>query len=190
MKISNFKFQIILITLLLVFGIVNTAHAEEAGSPSAQATESSKTNYQLAYPGLLPDHPLYFLKAGRDRIMSFFISKPLKKAEFNLLQADKRVESAQMLIKKGDSKIELSKNTFSKAENYFENAIDNTSAAKSQGINTSGFAQKLYDSNQRHQQILKDMTKKQNGKNKNKFALEHERLKQFGKKVKELNQKQ
>src|SRR3989344_2047169 len=116
MKISNFKFQIILAVLLLIFGMVDVARAEETGTPSVQATESSKIDYQLAYPGLLPDHPLYFLKAGRDQIISFFNSKPLKKAKFNLLQANKRVQAIFMLSRKGERKMNLVQLSFSKAE--------------------------------------------------------------------------
>src|SRR5438309_421306 len=48
-------------------------------------------SYQLPYPGMLPDNPLYFLKVIRDGVWSFLLSNPLKKADFDLLQADKRV---------------------------------------------------------------------------------------------------
>ncbi|HVF69165.1 MAG TPA: DUF5667 domain-containing protein [Xanthomonadales bacterium] len=190
LKIKNIlKFCFVFLLFNLYFLILGSK-APIFANETTQVAESSGVNYQLSYPGLLPDHPLYFLKAGRDRIMSFFISKPLKKAEFNLIQADKRVEASFLLSKKGGDKIDLAQSTFSKAENYFEDAIDNTAAAKAQGMNTIELSQKLHDSNQKHQQILKDMTEKLSEANKEKFATEHGRLKQFEKKVKELNQKQ
>src|SRR3989344_5431146 len=54
--------------------------------------------YNLPYPGLLPDSPFYSLKSLRDKIVSFLISSPLKKAEFNLLQADKRLNAGLYLF--------------------------------------------------------------------------------------------
>lgn len=171
--------------ILVVFSAINVSAQDVTPQVVSKAVD-----YQLSYPGLLPDHPLYFLKTGRDRIMSFFISKPLEKAEFNLLQADKRVQASLMLSRKSESKVDLAQSTFSKGANYFEDAIDNTMAAKSQGINTSDFSQKLGNSNKKHQQILQDITSAQNGKHKKKFAAEHDRLKQFEKRVKDLNHKQ
>ena len=47
MKISNFKFQIILVTLLM-FGFAGRVSADEIiASSSSQATESAKINYEL-----------------------------------------------------------------------------------------------------------------------------------------------
>ena len=54
-------------------------------------------DYQLPYPGMLPDNPLYFLKVFRDNLTSFFINKPLDKAHFDLLQSDKDVEASYLL---------------------------------------------------------------------------------------------
>ncbi|HUQ84756.1 MAG TPA: DUF5667 domain-containing protein [Candidatus Limnocylindrales bacterium] len=173
-------FLVSLVILMVLFS-TTTVSAQE-GEP-----DSTKSTYTLSYPGLLPDHPLYFLKAGRDRMMSIFISKPLEKAEFNLLQADKRVEASFMLSEKKENKLDLSQSTFSKAENYFEAAINQTMAAKTQGINTSEVSKKLKDANKKHQQILKDITNKLKGKDKNKFAVEHGRLRDFEKRVKEVN---
>lgn len=181
------KFLFIFLFFNLYF-LISSSGSNVFANENIQSTDSGKINYQLSYPGLLPDHPLYFLKAGRDQIMSFFISKPLKKAGFNLLQADKRVEAAFLLSKNG--KINLAQSTFSKAENYFESALSNTKDAKDQGMDTTELSHKLRDSNKKHQQILKDITQKLNKENKDKFATEHERLKKFEEKVKELNHKQ
>lgn len=182
MKNLNIKLLIIFVFFLLLTlsGQVNAQEAEQS---------STKSTYTLSYPGLLPDHPLYFIKAGRDRIMSFLISNPMEKAEFSLLQADKRVEASFMLSEKKEKNLDLSQSTFSKAENYFEAAINQTMAAKTQGINTSEISKKLKDANQKHQEILKDITSKLNGKDKKKFAVEHGRLGEFEKRVKDLNRK-
>ncbi len=181
LNIKN-SFQIILAIVLLVFGFVGSVSAQE-DLPSA--TESSKVDYQLSYPGLLPDHPLYFLKAARERVEAFFTSKPLNKAEFNLLQADKRVQASQMLAVKG--KFELSQSTFSKAENYFEEAINNTLQAKTQGIHIDEVAKKLKDANIKHKEVLGNIVDALDKKNKKQFVTEAKRLTDFEKKVRELN---
>ncbi len=184
-------FSMLVIPLVLVILLVqfSTAIVSAQDLNPTEAEPPKTVDYQLSYPGLLPDHPLYFLKTGRDRIMSFFISKPMERAEFNLLQADKRVEASLMLFKEKESKIDLAQSTFSKGANYFDESINNTSAAKSQGINISDFSNKLADSNKKHKQILQDMISAQNGRYKKKFAAEHDRLNDFEKRVKELNPK-
>ncbi len=58
---------------------------------------NNEVEYTLAYPGLLPDHPLYPLKVIRDKIYDFFLSDLVKKSEFKLLMADKRLFMAIML---------------------------------------------------------------------------------------------
>src|SRR5438552_3561844 len=94
------NFLIFFLILTSCFLLLNPAFAR-ADEMSSSSAEVARVDYQLAYPGLLPDHPLYFLKAARDKVYAFFISSPVKKAEFDLLQADKRVESSYLLIQKG-----------------------------------------------------------------------------------------
>ena len=173
---------------ILVFIILNVRviKAQEATWDSAQTADTSKSSYTLAYPGLLPDHPLYFLKAGKERMMAFFISHPLKKAEFNLLQADKRIHASLMLSQKGEEKLDLAQSTFSKGENYFEDALTYTIEAERQGINITEFTKKLMDANSKHRQVFDDMTKKLEEKNKRKFANEAKRLAEFEKRAEEL----
>ena len=74
-------------------------------------------NYDLAFPGILPDHPLYKLKVLRDKITAASIFNSLKKIDFYVLQADKGILATAMLIDK--NKIDLAKATALKAENNF-----------------------------------------------------------------------
>lgn len=180
------KILFFLLTLVLSTLITTTANAQETGTDPVQELEPV-VSYDLAYPGLLPDHPLYFLKAARDRIQSFFISDPVKKAQFDLLQADKRVMASYFLIQKGQDKVDLAQSTFSKAANYFEEAIGKTNAAKTQGVNIDELAGKLLTANKKHQEILGNIQKQLSKTDKNKFAAEAERLKDFQKKVNNLN---
>lgn len=191
MKISIYKLKIIFAIFLLVFGIVGRVGAQELESNLPQASESSKVDsnkkidYTLSYPGILPDNPIYFLKAARDRIVAFFISNPSKKADFNLLQADKRVLASLFLVQKG--KNDLAKNTFSKAENYFEDAFDRTSDARSQGMSTLELANKLVMANRKHQEVFSDIQKTFSSKDKQKWEKERVRLKELEKKVGSLS---
>ncbi|MBI3576483.1 hypothetical protein HY086_00365, partial [Candidatus Gottesmanbacteria bacterium] len=63
----------------------------------------AKVEYLLPYPGILPDNPLYFLKAARDKIIEFLIADPVRKAEFYILQSDKRLGMTSMLLEKGNT---------------------------------------------------------------------------------------
>ena len=189
------KFRNIFLLLFFCFAFVvstTSVLAQEIGILNSPATESAKVDagtigvdYQLSYPGLLPDHPLYFLKTARERVMSFFISNPLKKAEFDLLQADKRVRSSEMLVAKG--KINLAQSTFSKGENYFGESLNDIKQAKSQGMRINEFAQKLKYANLKHKETLSDIIDSLSRKEKNLFTTEANRLDNFSQNVKDLN---
>ena len=182
-KIQNlFSFFLILTSFFL---LLNPVYAQEVGSPSAEIITTAKSDYQLAYPGLLPDHQLYFLKAARDKIISIFISNPVKKAEFDLLQTDKRIAASLFLVQK--NKVDLSQSTFSKGENYFEDGLNRAYDAKSQGVNVSELAKKFVIANSKHQEVLQSINIKINDNNKKKFVEEHARLIELGKKAKELS---
>lgn len=98
--------------------------AQEIGtSPSAQSLPSPMPSieYILPYPGILPDHPLYPLKAFRDKLLSILITEPVKRIEFNLLMSDKRLNMAIFLSEKG--KESLAESTASKAESYLLSSV-------------------------------------------------------------------
>lgn len=141
-------------------------------------------SYELPYPGLLPDSPLYFLRVTRDRVVGFLISDPLKKTEYNLLQADKRLNAGIYLFNKG--KVELAVSTISKAENYFEKAIESMKIAKMQGIDIKEIGSKLLESSRKHQEVLIDLEKKANKTFKSNFSVLQKRTIDFETKVESL----
>ncbi|CAN5202774.1 hypothetical protein BH11PAT1_BH11PAT1_4970 [soil metagenome] len=138
---------------------VSLVDSEQAIQASPAATTTSIPEYFLPYPGLLPDSPLYFLKVARDRVVGFLIHDPLKKAEFNLLQADKRVQAGLNLVQKNKTKEQLAYTTVLKGENYFEDAIVKVREAKSQGIVTNDLSTKLMQANKKHIEIIQEMKK-------------------------------
>ena len=105
--------------------------ATNAGDQTVGITETTKVDYELPYPGMLPDNPLYFLKQIRDWILDKLIVDPVKKAEFYILQADKRV--AMGMILNAGGKAPLGEEVISKAEKYMNNAAQALLALKAQG---------------------------------------------------------
>jgi len=150
---------------------------------SADAKATKSVEYTLPYPGLLPDNPLYFLKAARDRIVGLLISDPLKKAEFNLLAADKRLNSGIFLFKKGKEKHALAFSTISKGENYFEEAIAKVREAKKQRLDTNDILRRLSDSSYKHQEAIRSFEKISSKDFKEGFVSLQKRTEDFKKQV-------
>lgn len=142
--------------------------------------------YQLPHPGLLPDNRFYFLKTLRDRIVWFITSDSLKKAQFDLLSADKRLNAALHLVKKGNNNYQLVQSTISKGENYFEEAIEKTIEAKKQGVNISDMVRQLSSSSQKHQQVLKEIAEKAPQNMKESFNSLQKRMTDLEKRVNKL----
>lgn len=90
-------------------------------SESSDQAERQEIDYVLAYPGKInPDSPLWYLKAARDKIWSIFTIKESKKADLNLLFADKRLVSSTILFQ--ENKPDLGLTTLLKAEKYLESS--------------------------------------------------------------------
>ncbi|OGH15953.1 MAG: hypothetical protein A3C30_03895 [Candidatus Levybacteria bacterium RIFCSPHIGHO2_02_FULL_40_18] len=120
-----------------------------------EATQSSQPEideYPLPYPGILPDNPLHFLKALRDRIILMLMSDPVKEAEFNLLTSDKRIYAAQLLADKGKGQLSIS--TLSKSNNYFHNAVSSAGEAKKMGKDIDTVLHNMKKSIVKHQLVL------------------------------------
>lgn len=97
----------LLITLVLFFSLTVPARAAD---------------YYLPYPGLLPDHPLYWVKMVRDRVQLLLTVDKSVKAEKLLNYADKRLGAAWALI--DGNKKTLGVTTLSKAEKYLDQALE------------------------------------------------------------------
>lgn len=80
-------------------------YTQSAGAQDDQLTPQptpTPIRYDLAFPGILPDHPLYKLKVLRDKISLRFIDSSQQKVTFYLLQADKGILATAMLVDKGN----------------------------------------------------------------------------------------
>jgi hypothetical protein len=82
---------------------------------------SKGVNYELPYPGMLPDNPLYIFKVIRDGIVKLLINDELTKARFSLKNAEKRIYAGKMLVEKGKDKLAVE--IIAKGNNYLDDAL-------------------------------------------------------------------
>lgn len=171
----------ILVFFVAVSITLATAYAQVASSSS----QTQQVDYQLPYPGLLPDNPLYFLKAFRDNLTAFFLSKPMDKAQFDLLQSDKDVQASYLLVTQQAGKTDMAHTMFSQGQDYFAQAIDQAKSAKKQGYSISDLSKKLDLSNKKHEQVLQVITQQQDS---SEFTSEKSRIETFTGEIKSLHQ--
>lgn len=127
-------------------------------SKGVATNNDKKIIYELPYPGMLPDNPLYFLKNTRDRILELTTRENLKKAHLYLLFSDKKTAMALNLVQKG--KEQLAVKTLSMAEEDFLKLKEMITTAKKQGVSADiGFKSQIKLSNQKHKEIIESMLK-------------------------------
>ncbi|HUD09203.1 MAG TPA: DUF5667 domain-containing protein [Patescibacteria group bacterium] len=180
------KKSLLFFSLLFVF-----LFATSGGKVFAQEISTSpavlKVQYDLPYSGILPDNSLYFLKALRDNVLNLLITDPLKKANYDLLMADKRLSAASALLDKG--KVDLAITTLSKSGNYFSLAIQQASSAQKQGENTDEILSTLLIASLKHQQIIVQMEEKTNGAARQVLQVSQKRAEDLQKSVELLKAK-
>ena len=148
------------IFLLLFTGISSAQQISPTLTPTPSAVK-----YDLPYPGMLPDHPLYKLKVLRDKVVLLFIQDPIKKAEYHLLLADKRIHMAKLLIDKGD--IELAKETALKGENEITNLVNLLKDKREKP--TNDLFNRVEKASIKHQKVLDGIAKKVGEKDRDTF---------------------
>lgn len=148
--------------MIFFFLFASSTFAQVSPTPSLTP---APVKYDLAFPGMLPDHPLYKLKVLRDKVTLFLTRDPMKKAQYHLLLADKRIHMAAMLVDKG--KIELAKETALKGENeytllvfLFKDVVRKPD---------KNFYGRLEKASLKHQEILKQIVSKVDTKDKKDF---------------------
>lgn len=158
------KTRAILFILALFLFVISFPSLSFAVATTSPVIEK-KPEYLLPFPGILPDHPLYFLKQVRDGILDRLIVDPLRKAEFHVLQADKRLNTGGVLVEQG--KGSLAETTISKGEKYMERAARGLSAFKSTGRPVpASIIDKLTRSMEKHVEVLTGLIAKTSGNEK------------------------
>lgn len=151
--IVSMKRAFILLTILILFLInVTAVNAEEDQKKLVQPIK-----YDLAYPGTLPDNPLYKVKLVRDKLTAALISNPRKKVDFYLLQTDKGILATAMLVDKGE--IDLAQETAFKAEHNYTLLTYELKKIKRKDVESS-YLQKLKTAALKHQEVLAYIIKK------------------------------
>lgn len=120
--------------------------------------QDEKVVYNLPYPGILSDNPIYLIKVVRDRIIEFLTRDPLKKSQLYLLNSDKRAAMALALAHKGKTRQAI--DAASKAEKYFLKIIYILKDAKRQGNSPpSSFIETLKLANAKHKEVIAELLK-------------------------------
>lgn len=154
----------LLAVFILFASVLKTASIKYAfalpANPSTETGEVSAAaiDYYLPYPGkILPDSPLWALKALRDRLWFWITTDSGKKADLALLFADKRLETSRILFEK--DKPSLAFPTLTKGEKYLEMAMDLAKVNTKKGIDTAPFWQKLAKAALKHREVMEKMLK-------------------------------
>lgn len=152
---NKFLIKIFFLTIL-IFLIVQSTSAQEQENTLTPAPTPTIIKYDLAYPGMLPDNPLYKLKMLRNRISLALLSDPRKKIDFYLLETDKGILATAMLVDK--KKIELAKETALKAEHNFTLLTYQLGSLGKKP--NDAFFEKLKTASLKHQEVLNSLIKR------------------------------
>ena len=123
---------------------------------SVLTDKDTNIDYYLAYPGnVLPDSPMWSVKALRDKIWYLITSNNSRRAELALLFADKRVGAALILFKQGKAGDGFS--TLTKAEKYLELASLLEKKSRTKGEDTSDFLVRLAGASLKHYEVMDEI---------------------------------
>ena len=153
-----FSVSFSLASLILVISIFRLAQVNYVFSqvPTPSPVSNSKIvsiDYLMPYPGSIkPDNFFWPLKALRDKTWLTVTINPLKKADLELLIADKRVQDAKTLFE--NNKADLGMSVLTKGEKYLELAQKDERKAKGQGMDTKDFLKKYIMATLKHREIL------------------------------------
>jgi len=132
-------------------------HQQQVTQLPVPEKEKTAVDYYLPYPGILPDHPLYWLKMIRDKIMLTITKDPTEKMHRMLLYADKRIGAAKALVDGG--KKELGVTTATKAEKYIEQVVSEYKNLPEDKI-TPELTTRLSKATAKHMEVLMEMIDK------------------------------
>lgn len=177
----------IVLAIFVFFYIFSFPVAAQETTSTSSAESSIKTiHYPLPYPGILPTSPIYPFKMLRDRIIGYLIADPLKKSEFLLLQADKRLQAGVTLLLRDKSHSTLALSTISKGENYFSESLDEVMIAKKQDRDIYDMGVKLSVAARKHEETLLSIDKSVPSSERENYEKELGRVREYIKRAKPL----
>lgn len=194
MMLKKFSFFLLALIFFAVAVTPRVIFSEETISPTTELTVTitstptpTQVEYELAYPGILPDSPLYFLKTFRDRVVSSLISDSLKKAEYNIVTSDKRYYAAIFLQDKNKSDLAFS--SISKGNNYSDEALAKLASAKSSGKDINNLSDRMMKSLQKHEEVIAQLQKKAGDTYKSGYKAEYSKVEKLLSSTKALKAK-
>ena len=153
----NLVMKKLAVILAFLFAFVSFAPGSLAQSIKGVKKTAPKTNYNLPYPGILPDHPLYFLKDLKDKLRLLLTFNSEKKARLLLELSDKKIAMALGLVNK--SKFKLALKTSLQAEKEFEKLV--LLALKNEGVkNDPSFTSKIKLAHDKHREVILEVAAK------------------------------
>ena len=158
-KIASSLPAIALALLILIISFLRSAKIDHAFTGSVNqtpATAEPKIDYNLPYPGsVLPDSPLWPVKALRDKLWLLVTTSDTKKAELLLLLADKRLASSKILFQKGKAGIAFS--TFTKAEKYLQLSANQIERGWKKGADEKSLTYKIVLAALKHREVADEL---------------------------------
>lgn len=180
--------------ILLIFGLfflslTQKSYAQEliiptdSLSPAATATPTS-IEYELPYPGVLPGSPFYVLKSIRDKFTEVLMPDPLRRSNFYLLQADKRLSIALILYE--DERKEEGEVFLSKSLNYLDMSLGKAQDASNNGENIMDILAKIKTSSAKQKEEIKILIKENSGENREKLENAYDRAEDIEKRANQI----
>ncbi len=151
-----FAFAILFTSVLRTASVKYIFSQETKIQEEGQKNEVVEIDYVFPSPGRIsPDSPFWPIKALRDRLWLLLTSNLSRKAELNLLFADKRIAMSKTLFEKDKSEIAFS--TLTKAEKYLEEACIIEQKNRQKGTDTSEFLTILSKASLKHRQTIDEI---------------------------------
>lgn len=144
-----------ILSFILLFRVFTLPVIGQTPFPSVSPTVSPSLGYALPYAGILPDHPLYFLKQIRDRILILLTRDPLKNSQLHLVLADKSLVMGELLWEKGNYNLSLS--TFNRGEKYLLMSVLMLFDLKKSMTIPPGVADKFDLAAKKHEEVIVDL---------------------------------
>lgn len=144
-------------TITLLVGIAFAGIAFAQGTTTTPT--STSTVDELPDPGILPGHPLYFVKSLTENIGLAFSFGNVKKSEQLANLAEKRLAEAEALADQGDS--ERAERALERYSSQFNRAIENArQAEESENEKIKSVLERVAESTAKHQKVLSEVYEK------------------------------
>lgn len=144
--------------LILLISVFRTASVKYEFTGVVLGSQNDETapmrvNYDLAFPGkVLPDNPLWPVKALRDRVWLATTTSHTRKAELLLLLADKRISASHTFFV--ENKPEVGYETLLKAEHYLSLAGEKMKQNSDEGLDQRDFIRQLALASLKHREVI------------------------------------